>query len=76
MDFKNVRELAVFVRDEMDKYAGQQLPDSFVVMFNELCSNIKFKKMMFKGSTYSSSFITILRPYRIEMLANLMSERQ
>ena len=38
-NFKTAKDLATFLRDEIDKYAGQELPDSFANSFHELCSN-------------------------------------
>ncbi len=71
-EFNNVRELSVFLRDEMDKYAGQELPDEFKTLIKILSSNAKYRKMIFKGETFSSSFITIMRPYRIQLIEKIL----
>ena len=72
-EFDSARALAIWFRDQIDNYAGQQLSDEFVQEIKQLVNSPKYRKMIYKGVEFSSTFRVVLRDYRLEILKTAIS---
>lgn len=73
-EFKLARELAIYLRDEMDKYLGRELSPEFKKEFLDYCEDMKYKKMIFRGSDFSATFYTVMRENRINQLREILDK--
>ena len=73
VEFGSARDFAIWLREEIDKYAGKQLSDEFVQQVKQLIDIPKYQKMMYKGVEFSSTFRIVLRDYRLEILKAAIS---
>lgn len=73
-EFKLARDLAIYLRDEMDKYLGRELPPEFRKEFLDYCEDMKYKKMIFKGTDFSATFRTVMRDNRIKQLREILDK--
>lgn len=69
---EGARDIAVYIRDKMDSYAGKELPDDFRQEFIDLCNDDKIKKKIFKGKEFRSTFKTVLRDDRVMILREIL----
>lgn len=73
-EFQLARELAVYLRNEMDKYLGRELPLEFEQEFLSYCNDVKYKRMIFRGADFSATFFTVLRENRIKQLRKILDK--
>jgi hypothetical protein len=69
---KNARELAAYVRDQIDQYNGQTLPSEFCSLIQEIIGNPVYCKMMYKGLEFSATFKIVLRDYRLQRIEEIV----
>ena len=72
--FKTARELAVYIRDEMDKFRGRELSKEFKAEFIAFCYDGKSRKQIFRGEDFSATFITVLREDRLQLLRKVLKD--
>lgn len=74
-EFDNkIRKLCVYLRNEMDKFAGVKLPDDFKKEFIDYCEDPFWRKKIFQGTEFSKTFRNVLRPDREEQLRQVLEE--
>lgn len=71
---EGTRDIAVYIRDKMDSYAGKELSDTFRQEFINLCNDDTIKKKIFKGKDFRSTFKTVLRDDRLKILRKILDD--
>lgn len=75
-EFNLARDLAVYLRGEMDKYLGRELPIEFKKEFLDYCEDMKYKKMIFKGTDFSATFHAVMRENRLKQLRDILNTKE
>lgn len=75
-DFAKAYDLAVYIRDSMDSYAGQELPLDFRKGFMEYCNHPQYRKKIFIGTDFKPGFAAVLRERRLELLRKILQEEK
>lgn len=73
-EFKTVRSLALYIRNEMDQYLGRELPKKFKDEFTSFCKDMNYRKKIFSGNDFAPGFKAVLREKRLELLRKVLQE--